>query len=184
MTSHAGPISRRRLLRHATAGAVLGLAAFPPARAIAAPRGARIAGSGRIGAPVEGRTIPSPSDFGFAADAEGGFFVCSMFGPETGGFKGCSLMTVEGTILPRSLQMHRGVATFAGEVAILVYPDVFFNSGPVLSIAPTDYTVEAQLGKADRAYMILHIPAVTDTLGGDTGGYLALGRIERERIRP
>jgi hypothetical protein len=160
------------------------LAGLPQRNVLAATRGPRIAGSGRIGAAIEGRTIPSPSDFGFAADAEGGFFVCSMFGPETGGFKGCALMTVEGTVLARSLQIHRGVATFAGSVAILVYPDVFFNSGPVLSIAPTPYTVEARLGRADGAYMILTIPAVTEVLGGNTGGYLALGRIEKHRIRP
>src|SRR5262245_60115736 len=88
--------SRRQLLRHASAGAALGIAGLPGREAVAAVRGPRIVGSGRIsGTAVEGRTIPSPSDFGFAADQGGGLFVCSMFGPETGGFRGCSIMTVE-----------------------------------------------------------------------------------------
>ena len=178
-------ISRRQLLRHASAGAALGIAGFPGRDAIAALRGPRIAGSGRIsGTPVEGRTIPSPSDFGVAADDDGGLFVCSMFGPETGGFKGCSIMTVEGTITARSLQIHRGVVTVAGVLAIFVSPDVFTGSGaPVLSIAPTPFTVEARLGTGGKAYMILEIPAVTDAVGGNTGGYLAYGRIEKHVIR-
>ena len=32
------------------------------------------------------------------ADREGGTFVCSMFGPDTGGFKGCNIMTVQGRV--------------------------------------------------------------------------------------
>jgi hypothetical protein len=31
--------------------------------------------------------------------------------------------------------------------------------------------------------MILHIPSVTDAVGGDTGGIVEFGRIERKRIR-
>ena len=178
-------LSRRQLLRHASAGAALGIVALSRREAAAAVGGPRIAGSGRIsGTPVEGRTIPSPSDFGFAADQNGGLFVCSMFGPETGGFKGCSIMTIEGTITARSLQIHRGVATFAGVLAIFVSPDVFTGSGAqVLSIAPTPFTVEVRLGTAAKAYMIVEIPAVTDAVGGNTGGYLAYGRIEKHRIR-
>jgi hypothetical protein len=186
MKSEFRAISRRQLLRHAGAGAALGIAGFPARAATGAVRGPRIVGSGRIsGTPVEGRTIPSPSDFGFAVDQDGGLFVCSMFGPETGGFKGCSIMTVEGTITARSLQIHRGVATFAGVVAIFVSPDVFTGSGAqVLTIASTPYTVEARLGTASNGYMILEIPAVTDAVGGNTGGYLAVGRIEKHRVRP
>ena len=179
-----GMISRRRFLGHAALGTALGLRALgDPMEAGAANRGPQIFGSGRVHAPLEGRTIPSPSDFGFAVHPDGGTFVCSMFGPETGGFKGCNLMTVEGVVLANSLQIHRGVATFAGRVAILVSPDVFTNSGPVLSIAPTEFTVEARLGGPGDAYMILHIPAVTSTLGGDTGGIIEFGRIEKRRIR-
>jgi hypothetical protein len=178
-------VSRRQLLRSAGAGAALGIAGLPVRDAVAARRGPRIVGSGRIsGTPVEGRTIESPSDFGFAVDQEGGLFVCSMFGPETGGFRGCSIMTVEGTITARSLQIHRGVATFAGVVGIFASPDVFTGSGAqILTIASTPYTVEVRLGTARKAYMILEIPAVTDAVGGNTGGYLALGRIEKDRVR-
>lgn len=185
MATDSRGISRRQLLRHASVGAAFGIAGLSGREAVAAVGGPRIVGSGRIsGTPVESRTIPSPSDFGFAADQDGGVFVCSMFGPETGGFKGCSIMTVEGTIAARSLQFHRGVATFAGVVAIFVSPDVFTGSGAqVLSIAPTPFTVEARLGRGGKAYMILQIPAVIDALGGNTGGYLAYGRIERKRIR-
>jgi hypothetical protein len=91
-------------------------------------------------------------------------------------------MTVEGMILPGSLQIHRGVATFSGKVAILVTPDVFFHTGDVLTVAPTPFTVEAKLGGPGKAYMVLHIPAVTDTVGGDTGGIIEFGRIERRRV--
>lgn len=185
MGYEARGISRRQLLRHASAGAALGIAGLPAREAVAAVRGPRIVGSGRIsGTAVEGRTIQSPSDFGFAADQNGGLFVCSMFGPETGGFRGCSIMTVEGTITARSLQIHRGVATFAGVLAIFASPDVFTGSGAqVLSIAPTPFNVEARLGIGGKAYMILEIPAVTEPVGGNTGGYLAFGRIEKQRIR-
>src|SRR5689334_3386683 len=155
-----GRVTRRRFLGYAGAATVgLGALAAGVRSAAARKTGPQIFGSGRVKAPLSGRTIPSPSDFGFTAAAAGGNFVCSMFGPETGGFRGCNLMTVEGTVLPGSLQIHRGVATFAGEVAILVTPDVFFHTGLVLSVAPTPYTVEAKLGGPGKAYMVLHIPA-------------------------
>jgi len=174
-------ISRRRFLEGAAFGTAVGMVGRP-LDAAAAGRGPQIFGTGRVHDPLPDRTIPSPSDFGFTAHPGGGAFVCSMFGPETGGFRGCNLMTVQGVVLANSLQIHRHVATFSGQVAILVSPDVFTNTGPVLSIAPTDFTVEAKLGGPGVAYMILHIPAVTSTLGGDTGGIISVGRIEKQRI--
>jgi len=180
--SSSSRIDRRVFLRSVAAGAVAGLGhAALPSTAIGARR-AQIVGSGRIGDPLPGRTIPSPSDFGFAADLEGGTFVCSMFGPETGGFKGCTLMTVEGIVTPNSLQIFRGTATFSGKVAIFLFPDVF-GGGPYLSLGDVDFQVTATLGGPGKASMILHIPDVTEPVGGDTGGYVAVGRIARKRVR-
>lgn len=48
----------------------------------------QLVGAGLIGGPIPGKTIDSPSDFGFAATRDGGTFVCSMAGPLPGGFKG------------------------------------------------------------------------------------------------
>jgi hypothetical protein len=173
-------LTRRSLLWHAAVTAAVGAVARP---ASARTRGPQLYGVGRIGPPIAGRTLPGPSDFGFTADPEGGTFVCSMFG-ETGGFKGCNIMTVQGGITPRSLQIHRGTATFAGKVDIFVQPDVFVNVGePFLSLADLDFQVEATLGGPGTASMILHIPAATAAVGGDTGGVLAFGRIERRRVR-
>ena len=177
-------IDRRTFLRHGVAGAAGGLlvGAVPAGRARAASKGPQIFGSGRIGASLEGRTIPSPSDFGFTADPSGGTFVCSMFG-ETSGFKGCTLMTVQGNVTPASLQIFKGKATFSGKVDILVLPDVFFNSGPYLSLGDMDYQCEAVLGGPGKATIVVHIGGVTGTVGGDTGGVVEFGRIERKRIR-
>ncbi len=173
-------IERRAFLR----GAAAGLAGASALRALpaAAARGPQIVGTGRIGRNLEGKTIPSPSDFGFGAHSGGGQFVCSMFGPETGGFKGCTLMTVEGIITPNSLQIFRGSATFSGTVSVFVFPDVF-SGGPYLNLGGLAMQVTVQLGGPGKATMILHIPSVTDAVGGDTGGIVEVGRIERQRVR-
>ena len=101
------PFSRRSFLRHAAAGAAVGLSAhaLDGTDAEARTKRPQIYGVGRIGPNLEGVTIPSPSDFGFTADADGGQFVCSMYGPGTGGFKGCNIMTVQGTVVAGSLQI-------------------------------------------------------------------------------
>ena len=174
-------ITRRGLLGQMTLAAALAAAGVRPAGA--RTRGPQIYGVGRIGDPLAGRTIPGPSDFGFTVDPDGGTFVCSMFG-ETGGFKGCNIMTVQGGVTPRSLQIFRGTATFAGKVDIFVQPDVFVNFGePFLSLADLDFQVEAKLGGPGKASMLLRIPATTEAVGGDTGGVLQFGRIERRRVR-
>jgi hypothetical protein len=176
-------ITRRRFLQHAAAGtAVLGLGSTVPASA--ARRSPQIVGTGRIMQNIVGKTVPSPSDFGFAADLEGGgTFVCSMFGPQTGGFKGCDIMTVQGVITPGSLQIFRGTATFSGKVSIFALPDVFFMSGPYLNVGDQDMQVTVTLGGPGKASMILHIPAATAAVGGDTGGIVEVGRIDRKRVR-
>jgi hypothetical protein len=145
-------------------------------------KGPQIYGTGRIGPNLPGKTIPSPSDFGFAGDPDGGSFVCSMYGPQTGGFKGCNLMTVEGIITPGSVQAFKRTATFSGKVSVFVFPDVF-SGGPYLNLGDLDMTVTLELGGPGKASMILHIPAVAGALGGDTGGIVQFGRIDRKRIR-
>jgi hypothetical protein len=177
------PISRRIFLQGAAAGtAALGLGTALPASA--GSRNPQIVGTGRISQNIPGKTIPSPSDFGFAADLHnGGTFVCSMFGPQTGGFKGCDLMTVQGVITAGSLQIFRNTATFSGKVSIFAIPDVFFNSGPYLNVGDQDIQVSVTLGGPGKATMILHIPAATAAVGGDTGGVVEFGRIDRKRIR-
>lgn len=173
-------LGRRVLLQRAAVVAALGAFARP---SVAKTGGPQIYGVGRVGDPIEGRTIPGPSDFGFTVDPQGGTFVCSMFG-ETGGFKGCNIMTVQGGVTPRSLQIFKGTATFSGKVDIFVQPDVFVNIGdPFLSLADLDFQVEAKLGGPGQASIVLHIPATTAAVGGDTGGVLQFGRIERRRVR-
>jgi hypothetical protein len=177
-------ISRRTFLRGAAAGTVVTLGAGTALPASAATRGPQIVGMGRIMRNIPGKTIPSPSDFGFAADRQGGgTFVCSMYGPQTGGFKGCTLMTIQGVITPNSLQIFRGTATFSGKVSVFAIPDVFFNSGPFLNAGDLDIQVTLTLGGPGKASMILHVPAATAAVGGDTGGIVEFGRIERRRIR-
>jgi hypothetical protein len=173
-------LTRRLLLRRAAIAAAVGALARPAAARTVGPQ---IYGVGRVGEPIPGRTIPGPSDFGFTVDPEGGTFVCSMFG-ETGGFKGCNIMTVQGGVTARSLQIFRGTATFSGKVDIFVQPDVFVNIGePFLSLADLDFNVEAKLGGPGVASIILNIPAATAAVGGDTGGVLQFGRVERRRVR-
>ena len=174
------PLSRRRFITLAGAGAT-GLAAPPLARAA---RGVRVVGAGRIGANLPGITIASPSEFSFACDADGGFFLCSMFGPDVGGWKGCQLMTLQGRVTAGTLAIRRDTATFSGEFSMFVFPNVFTDPpGPYLSAAGVQFTVNAVIGGPGNARMILHVPVVTETLGGDTGGVVELGRIERKRIR-
>ena len=178
-------LSRRTFLRRAAVGAAVGLSANVRGRAVAeaAPRKPQLYGVGRIGQNLEGLTIPSPSDFGFTVSAEGGSFVCSMFGPATGGFKGCNIMTVEGSVVPGSLQVHRGTASFSINVSIFASPDVFTNSGPILNIGPLPGTIEVKLGGPGKATMVMTIPDVTAAVGGDTGGIVEFGRIEKRRVR-
>lgn len=173
-------VTRRVLMQRAAFAAAAAAFARPAAARTGGPQ---IYGVGRVGDPIPGRTIPGPSDIGFTVDPDGGTFVCSMFG-ETGGFKGCNIMTVQGGVTPRSLQIFKGTATFSGKVDIFVQPDVFVNVGePFLSLADLDFQIEARLGGPGRASIILTIPAATPAVGGDTGGVFQFGRIERRRVR-
>jgi hypothetical protein len=135
-----------------------------------------VVGAGRIGDPIPGATIPSLSDFGFAVSDDRGTFVCSMAGPETGGFAGFRVMTVEGPVTPGSLQVNGREIRFSGQATIVLIP--LGGAGQtVLDNVP--YAVIARTGKENRAQMILQIPAFTQALGGDTGGILAQGEIRK-----
>lgn len=180
-------VTRRRFLTQvglAAAATKLGALSVRGAGEAEAAPGPRAIGCGRIQDNIPGVTIPSPSDFGFAADVGGGTFVCSMFGPETGGFKACVIMTVEGTVTPGTLQVIGASITFSGKVDIFVFPDVFTpNPGQNLILTNRDYNVTAGAGAGGKGTMILNIPDVTAALGGDTGGLLHYGRIRRMVIR-
>ena len=142
-------------------------------------RDGSVVGAGRIGNPIQGRTIRSASDFGFAVSERGGTFVCSMAGPETGGFAGFRVMLVEGPVTPGSLEIHERDVSFSGFATIALIPGLNGASQTVLDGIP--YAVFARPGPARRARMILSIPAFTQALGGDTGGIVAQGDIRIER---
>jgi hypothetical protein len=134
-----------------------------------------VVGAGRISRPIEGETIASPSDFGFAVDDHGGTFVCSMAGPETGGFAGFRVMLVEGPVSRGSLEIHGREISFSGFATVALIPGLNGASQTVLDGVP--YSVIAQAGNAKRARMTLNIPAFTQALGGDTGGIVSQGDI-------
>jgi len=142
-------------------------------------REASVIGTGRIGNSIQGTTIPSASDFGFAVSGRSGTFVCSMAGPETGGFAGFRVMLVEGPVTPGSLEIHKRDVSFSGFATIALIPGLNGASQTVLDGVP--YTVSARPGQAGSARMILNIPAFTQALGGDTGGVVAQGAIRIER---
>ena len=134
-----------------------------------------VVGGGRIGAEIPGQTIPSPSDFGFAVNEDGGTFVCSMAGPETGGFAGFQVMLVEGPVAARTLRVSGRYVSFAGKATVVLIPGMAGASQTVLNGIP--YSVRARTGNSGSAAMILSIPAFTQALGGDTGGVVRQGSI-------
>jgi hypothetical protein len=136
---------------------------------------ASLAGGGRIGTPIVGETIPSPSDFGFAVNDDGGTFVCSMAGPETGGFAGFEAMLVEGPVAANTLRVSGRHLSFAGKATVVLIPGMNGASQTVLNGVP--YSVKARMGNSGTAAMILSIPAFTQALGGDTGGIVRQGAI-------
>ena len=134
-----------------------------------------VVGGGRIGAHIPGDTIPSPSDFGFAVNEDGGTFVCSMAGPETGGFAGFQVMLVEGPVTAKTLRVSGRHVSFGGNATVVLIPGMSGASQTVLNGIP--YSVSAQTGTSGTAAMILSIPAFTQALGGDTGGIVRQGAI-------
>lgn len=136
---------------------------------------ASVVGSGRIGLPIQGETLQSPSDFGFAVDNEGGTFVCSMAGPETGGFAGFRVMLVEGPVSARTLEIRGPEIRFSGKATVALIPGLEGASHSVLD--NVRFIVTARAGKEGKGRMILEIPAFTGPLGGNTGGIIAQGEI-------
>ena len=173
-------LTRRAFLHGAALGGVaLGFTAPEPAEAA----GPQVYGVGRIGDNLPGVTLPSPSDFGFTAHADGGAFLCSMFGPETGGFLGCNLMTVQGVVTPGTLAIQKKTATFSGLLDLFMYPNIFMPPEPFLNAAQLPFEVRVTFGGPGKGTMVLRIPDVTANVGGDTGGTVRVGRIERRKIK-
>ncbi len=135
----------------------------------------QVVGAGLIGRPVPGKTIDSPSDFGFAVTSEGGTFVCSMAGPLTGGFKGLKVMTVEGPVDKGSLKIMGTTATFNGKATVVLVPGM--QKEPVQLLNEVPFTVAVGLGGPDKGWLMMKVPAFTKVLGGDTGGMVKVGSI-------
>lgn len=139
----------------------------------------QVVGAGLISHPIKGKTISSASDFGFAATASGGTFLCSMAGPLTGGFKGLKVMTVEGPITAGSLKIRGRTASFSGRATVILVPGM--DKSPVQILADVPFTVTVGTGGAGRAWLMMKVPQFTQILGGDTGGVVKIGSIRVER---
>lgn len=135
----------------------------------------QLVGAGLIGGPIPGKTIDSPSDFGFAVTRDGGTFVCSMAGPLTGGFKGLKVMTVEGPVDRGSLKVMGTTATFTGKATVVLVPGM--QKEPVQVLNDVPFTVSVGLGGPGKGWLRMTVPAFTKTLGGDTGGIIKIGSI-------
>jgi hypothetical protein len=135
----------------------------------------QLVGGGLIEEPISGKTIKSPSDFGFAVTPGGGTFVCSMAGPLTGGFMGMTVMTVEGPVTKGSLRITGNTATFAGDATVVLAPGMQKEPLEILNNIP--YRVTVGLGESGKGWLIMKVPQFTKVLGGDTGGIVKLGHI-------
>lgn len=135
----------------------------------------QLVGGALIGDPIPGKTISSSSDVGFAVAADGGTFVCSMAGPLTGGFKGLSVMTVEGPVAKGSLKVDGQTATFKGTATVVLAPGM--DKKPVQILTDVPYTVTVGLGGPGKGWLLMDVPAFTKVLGGHTGGYVKVGHI-------
>ena len=139
----------------------------------------QLVGGGLIGSPLEGKTIDSPSDIGFAVTPDGGTFVCSMAGPLTGGFMGLKVMTVEGSVTKGSLSFHGNTASFTGNATVVLVPGMQKEPVQVLSAVP--YAVTVGIGGAGKGWLMMKVPQFTKVLGGDTGGKIKIGSISLEK---
>jgi hypothetical protein len=135
----------------------------------------QLTGAGLIGGPIPGKTIESPSDFGFAVTRTGGTFLCSMAGPLTGGFKGMKVMTVEGPVDKGSLKVMGTTATFSGKATVVLVPGM--QKEPVQVLSDVPFTVAVGMGGPGKAWLMMRVPAFTKVLGGDTGGLVKIGSI-------
>ncbi len=135
----------------------------------------QLVGGGLIDRSIPGRTIDSPSDFGFAVTSEGGTFVCSMAGPLTGGFKGLKVMTVEGPVTKGSLKIMGTTAQFSGKATVVLVPGM--QKEPVQILSDVAFTVTVGMGGPGKGWLMMKVPAFTKVLGGDTGGMVKIGNI-------
>lgn len=145
------------------------------AEAVSAASMTQVVGGGLIGNPIPGKTIDSPSDFGFAVRADGGTFVCSMAGPLTGGFKGLRVMTVEGPIDRGSLKIMGTTAQFSGKATVVLVPGM--KKEPVQILDGVAFSVTVGKGSAGKGWLTMKVPAFSKVLGGDTGGVVKVGSI-------
>jgi len=145
------------------------------AEAVSAASMTQVVGGGLIGNPIPGKTIDSPSDFGFAVTREGGTFVCSMAGPLTGGFKGLKVMTVEGPVNKGSLKIMGTTATLSGKATVVLVPGM--QKEPVQILNDVPFTVAVGMGGPGKGWLMMKVPAFTKVLGGDTGGMVKIGSI-------
>jgi hypothetical protein len=166
----------RRIVRIGLTGIILFFMSSFPVRAASS---IQLVGAGLIGDPIAGKTINSPSDFGFAAAENGGTFVCSMAGPLTGGFKGFVVMTVEGPVTQGSLKMQGTTATFSGTATVVLVPGM--KKEPVQILSNIAFAVTVGLGGPGKAWLMMKVPAFTQALGGDTGGVVKAGGIRLEK---
>lgn len=156
-------------------GIVLTILLLSLIEAVSAASMTQVVGGGLIGNPIPGKTIDSPSDFGFAATANGGTFVCSMAGPLTGGFKGLKVMTVEGPVDRGSLKITGATAQFSGKATVVLVPGM--QKEPVQILDAVAFTVTVGKGAAGKGWLMMKVPVFTKVLGGDTGGVVKVGSI-------
>lgn len=149
------------------------------ARPAATAPSTQLVGAGLISHPIKGKTISSASDFGFAVNAAGGTFLCSMAGPLTGGFKGLKVMTVEGPVTAGSLKIRGRTASFSGRATVILVPGMDNSAVQIMSSVP--FTVTVRTGGAGNAWLTMKVPQFTKLLGGDTGGIVKIGSIRVER---
>lgn len=161
----------RWVIRVAAAVTVLLAAGLPTSGAPSV----QLVGAGLIDDPVPGKTIHSPSDFGFAVTADGGTFVCSMGGPLTGNFMGMKVMTVEGPVARGTLKVSGDTAAFAGTATVVLAPGMKKEPVEILNNIP--YSVTVGLGGPRKAWLIMKVPSFTKALSGDTGGLVKIGTI-------
>jgi hypothetical protein len=153
----------------------LGVLLFSGPTALSKAPSTQLTGAGLIGSPIQGKTIDSPSDVGFAVTADGGTFVCSMVGPLTGGFKGLKVMTVEGPVTKGSLSLHGDTASFAGKATVVLVPGM--QKEPVQILSDVPYAVTVGLGGPGKGWLVMKVAQFTKVLGGDTGGLVKIGNI-------
>src|SRR5258708_4606321 len=118
-----------------------------------------VMGTGRMGDPIQDVTISSASDFGFAVSDGGGTFVCSMGGPETGGFAGFRVMTVEGPVAPGSLQVRGRLISFSGQATVVLIPGM--QGASHTGLDNIDYKDPPRTGNDNQAQRGLNNPALT-----------------------